>query len=76
VPVARHCGRRLQIGAERGCIFESLIYARFANRPIESIKRSDIVRLLDDMQRSTAHTEPSRARHPVEALQLARQPGR
>jgi hypothetical protein len=59
VPVARHCGRRLQIGAERGCIFESLIYARFANRPIESIKRSDIVRLLDDMQRSTAHTEPS-----------------
>jgi hypothetical protein len=52
VPAVRHAGRlwgRRRTGAERGRIFASLIYPRFGNRPIESIKRSDIVRLLDDI---------------------------
>jgi hypothetical protein len=52
VPAARRGERlwgRLRTGAERGRTFVALIYPRFANRPIESIKRLDIVRLLDDL---------------------------
>jgi hypothetical protein len=40
---------KLRTGAERARIFD-LIYPRFGNRPIDSIKRSDIVRLLDDIE--------------------------
>jgi integrase len=35
----------------RGRTFESLIYPRFGNRPIDSIKRSNIVRLLEHIER-------------------------
>jgi hypothetical protein len=79
VPAARHGERlwgRLRTGAGRGRIFVSLIYPRFGNRAIELLKRIDIVRLLAISQRSTAQPSPGRARHPVEALQSARQPER
>jgi integrase len=43
-------GVKLRSAGERTRIFHNLIYPRFGSMPIGSIKRSEIVRLLDDIE--------------------------
>jgi integrase len=43
-------GRRLRSIEQRKAIFERLIYPRFGGRPIDSIRRSEITRLLDNIE--------------------------
>jgi integrase len=49
---------KLRTSAERTRIFEDIIYPWFGSRPIGSIKRSEIVRLLDSVEE---HRGPHRA---------------
>jgi integrase len=41
---------KLRTHGERSRVFGKLIYPKLGNRPIDSIKRSEIVRLLDDVE--------------------------
>jgi integrase len=58
-------GRNMRSIDEREAVFRRYIFARFGSRPIDSIKRSEIVRLLDHVEDNHGATA---AQHTLAAL--------
>jgi integrase len=58
-------GKKLRSRDEREAIFKRYIYSRFGARPIDSIKRSEIVKLLDHVEDNHG---PTAAHHALAAL--------
>jgi len=61
----RREGKKLRTRADREAIFRRHIFPRFGTRPIDSIKRSEIVRLLDHVEDNYGATA---AHHALAAL--------